>query len=400
MERQAISVSELNEYIRERFDADVLLKNVVLRGEISNYRPNLSGHLYFSMKDEKSAIRCVMFRSSAYKLKFGVENGMKVVAVGNVSVFTRDGQYQLYVSELVPDGVGELYVAFEQLKARLAAEGLFAREHKKPLPRFPKKIAIVTSPTGAAIRDMLRVLKKRYPLAKVLVVPAKVQGEGAAGEITAGIKLVNDKNAADLIITGRGGGSLEDLWCFNEEIVARAIYASRIPVISAVGHEPDVTISDFAADLRAATPSNAAELAVPDSVELMARLDETGAALARRISSAISERKIKLEGIASKKALSSPLYMVDEKRLMLDYLTRQLTAACVNLTAVKARAFAAAAAALDAMSPLKVLGRGYSIATDAAGKAVTDAQTLKPGDKIKLRLHRGGADCEILETHA
>ncbi|MGN1450917.1 MAG: exodeoxyribonuclease VII large subunit [Eubacteriales bacterium] len=396
--QSAISVTELNNRIKNLIDGELSLKNVLVRGEISNYRPNTSGHMYFSLKDEGGVIRSVMFRGYVSHLKFSAENGMKVIAAGYVSVFPRDGQYQLYVTELVPDGIGELYLAFEQLKKRLEAEGLFDPDRKKPLPPMPKKIALVTSPTGAAIRDMLRILKKRWPVAKVLVVPVKVQGEGAAGEIAAGIKLVNRKRAADLIITGRGGGSLEDLWCFNEEIVARAICESEIPVISAVGHEPDFTISDFAADLRAATPSNAAELAVPDISSVYVRLDELSKSRKSAVLGRLELYRQRLDAQVSKKVLSSPLSYVDERGLYLDYVSRRLSTVGERILSSEERRFANLASKLDALSPLKVLKRGYMIGIDGRGNAVRKTADISAGDELELRLSDGRAHCLITEV--
>ena len=264
MAQQVLSITQINEYIRSMMDSDALLAGLAVRGEISNYKMYPSGHHYFTLKDEGGALKCVMFKGNAMRLKFRPENGMKVIAMGKISVYPRDGAYQLYCSGLVLDGVGDLYAAFEQLKAKLAAQGLFDPAHKKPLPRYPGVIGIITSSAGAAVHDMLRILRKRYPLAQVRLLPVRVQGVEAPGEIAAAIGYANYYKLADLLIVGRGGGSIEDLWAFNDERVAYAIYQSEIPVISAVGHEPDVTISDFVADLRAATPSNAAELAVPD----------------------------------------------------------------------------------------------------------------------------------------
>ncbi len=396
--QSAISVTELNNIIKNLIDGELSLKNVLVRGEISNYRPNTSGHMYFSLKDEGGVIRSVMFRGYVSHLKFAAENGMKVIASGYVSVFPRDGQYQLYVTELVPDGIGELYLAFEQLKKRLEAEGLFDPDRKKPLPPMPKKIALVTSPTGAAIRDMLRILKKRWPVAKVLVVPVKVQGEGAAAEIAAGIKLVNRKRAADLIITGRGGGSLEDLWCFNEEIVARAICESEIPVISAVGHEPDFTISDFAADLRAATPSNAAELAVPDISSVYVRLDELSKSRKSAVLGRLELYRQRLDAQVSKKVLSSPLSYVDERGLYLDYVSRRLSTVGERILSSEERRFANLASKLDALSPLKVLKRGYMIGIDGRGNAVRKTADISAGDELELRLSDGRARCLITEV--
>ena len=283
MEQTIFAVSEVNEYIKNMLDTDERLNALFIRGELSNYKVYPSGHHYFTLKDETGALRCVMFRSSAVRLRFRPENGMKVIAFGRITVFPRDGAYQLYCADLTPDGVGDLHVAFEQLKAKLLEEGLFAREHKKPLPPFPHRIAIITSGAGATIMDMLRILGKRYPLSKVLILPVRVQGAEAPAEIAGAIRYANRWKIADVIITGRGGGSIEDLWAFNDERVARAIYASEIPVVSAVGHEPDVTISDFVADVRAATPSNGAELVAPDKEELRKRLAQTQARMAAAV---------------------------------------------------------------------------------------------------------------------
>ena len=394
-ERAVITVTELNEYIKSLLDGDAILKKIAVKGEISNFRPNSSGHLYFTLKDDGGAIRCVMFRALAQKLKFTPENGMKVIAVGGVSSFVRDGQYQLYLSALTPDGIGDLYAAFEQLKRRLSAEGLFDPARKKAIPRYPRLIAIVTSPTGAAIQDMLRILKKRYPIARVLVVPVKVQGAGAAEEIAGAITYLNTKRYIDVIITGRGGGSIEDLWCFNEEVVARAIAASRIPVVSAVGHEPDVTISDFAADLRAATPSNAAELVTPDAAELTLRLEERRTALARTMLARFDTARKRLNDIAGKRVFASPLGYFDEKRMMLDYLSDRFRTIAEKQLTVQNHRLANAAARLDAMSPLKVLGRGYAIALDDSQTAVRSAETLHPGDRLCVRFAAGSAQCEV-----
>ncbi|MCI5810555.1 MAG: exodeoxyribonuclease VII large subunit [Clostridiales bacterium] len=394
-ERAVITVTELNEYIKSLLDGDAILKKIAVKGEISNFRPNSSGHLYFTLKDEGGAVRCVMFRALAQKLKFTPENGMKVIAVGGVSSFVRDGQYQLYLSALTPDGIGDLYAAFEQLKRRLGAEGLFDPARKKAIPRYPRLIAIVTSPTGAAIQDMLRILKKRYPIARVLVVPVKVQGAGAAEEIAGAITYLNTKRYIDVIITGRGGGSIEDLWCFNEEVVARAIAASRIPVVSAVGHEPDVTISDFAADLRAATPSNAAELVTPDAAELTLRLEERRTALARTMLARFDSARKRLNDIAGKRVFASPLGYFDEKRMMLDYLSERFRTIAEKQLTVQNHRLANAAARLDAMSPLKVLGRGYAIALDDSQTAVRSAETLHPGDRLCVRFAAGSAQCEV-----
>ena len=397
MEQKIFDVSEVNDYIKTIMDGDGLLSGLTIRGEISNYKVYPSGHHYFSLKDAGGAIRCVMFRGSAAALRFRPENGMKVLASGRVSVFPRDGAYQLYCQRLTPEGVGDLYVAFEQLKKKLQAEGLFDPTHKKPLPPFPQRIAIVTSAAGAAIHDMLRILGKRYPLAKVILLPVRVQGVEAPAEIAGAIRYVNRFQLADLIITGRGGGSMEDLWAFNDERVARMIYLSQIPVISAVGHEPDVTISDFVADLRAATPSNAAELAVPEQGELRERI----AALRLRLAQA-EERRLKLirqqvEKLQSARVLQNPKNYLEDRRLLLDFQQNKLTAAMRQLVLKKQQDFVARRTALEAMSPLKVLSRGYAMTRDSAGRVVTDAAALKPGEIITVTLRNGEVDAAVRE---
>ena len=306
MAQTILSITQLNEYIRGRMDADPMLAQVAVRGEISNYKLYPSGHHYFTLKDEASALKCVMFKGNALRLRFRPENGMKIIAVGRVSVFPRDGAYQLYCTALAMDGVGDLYAAFEQLKKKLAAQGLFDQAHKKPLPRYPGTIGIVTSSAGAAVHDMLRILRKRYPLSRVRLLPVRVQGAEAPGEIAAAIAYANRYKLADLLIVGRGGGSIEDLWAFNDERVAYAIYESEIPVISAVGHEPDVTISDFVADLRAATPSNAAELAVPDQDALRQSMDSMSAAMAASLNRQLRAARQHLDALSQSPALRSP----------------------------------------------------------------------------------------------
>ena len=360
------SVSQVNGYIKDLLDRDGLLSGLFVRGEISNYKMYPSGHHYFSMKDEGGAIRCVMFRREASRLRFRPENGMKVVAFGRVAVFPRDGQYQLYCQELSPDGVGDLHVAFEQLKEKLFREGLFDQGHKRPIPRYPQRIALITSPAGAAVRDMLRILGARWPLARIVLLPVRVQGVEAPGEIASALRYADQHRVADLIITGRGGGSMEDLWAFNDEGVARAIYDCETPVISAVGHEPDVTIADFVADLRAATPSNAAELAVPDQNELFAALFQYEARLEQAMGSRLERNRRELECLWWARALQ-----VERER------------------------FARLAAALDALSPLKVLGRGYALTTDGAGRVLASVSGVEPGDNVTVRLADGALRCRV-----
>lgn len=399
MQQPVYEVSQINEYIKLRFDDDAFLNNLFLRGEISNYKCYPSGHHYFSLKDAGGSIRCVMFRGSAFSLRFRPENGMKVIAQGRISVFPRDGTYQFYVNQMTVDGVGDLHVAFEQLKAKLLAEGLFDPSRKRPLPRYPHTIAIITSSAGAALRDMLRILRKRYPLCEVKLLPVRVQGEEAPGEIAAALAYANRYRVADLIITGRGGGSIEDLWAFNDERVARAIAASELPVISAVGHEPDVTISDFVADLRAATPSNAAELAVPDQMELRQALAARQALLLTQMQKRLKQERGTLERLASSRVLKSPINYINDRRLQVDYVQHRLTAAFSETVQRKHRRFASLTAKLDAMSPLKVLARGYSMASNGQGTLLRSVKQIKPGDRLTVRFADGSAAAVVEEVN-
>lgn len=390
---EPISVTALNQYIKGMFERERLLSRVLVRSEISNYKVYPSGHHYFSLKDAESSIRCVMFRREAMSLRFRPENGMKVVVSGRVSVFPRDGAYQLYCATMVPDGVGELAFAFEQLKNRLHKEGLFDPAHKKPIPAHPQTIALVTSPAGAAVRDMIRILGARYPMAKVLVVPVRVQGEEAPEEIAQGLDLVNALEMADLIITGRGGGSMEDLWAFNDERVARAIYRSRIPVISAVGHEPDVTIADFVADLRASTPSNAAELAVPDQADLRDRMAHLQARMDRSVDRRLQIWRDALRRLGSSPFLQSPQRAIQEKRLLLDYQQQRLLHAMERQVGEHRQQMGRLAASLDALSPFKVLSRGYSITQTNDGAVVSELKQVEKGDTLRVRVSDGTITC-------
>ena len=392
------TVTEANQYLKNLMEADNNLSLIYIKGEISNYKFHSSGHHYMTLKDETGAIRAVMFKFDAVKLKFRPESGMKVIAKGKITVYPRDGQYQLYIADMIPDGVGALYVAFEQLKRKLAAEGLFNPEHKKPLPRFPKTIALVTSPTGAAVRDMLRILKARWSGAKILIYPVLVQGDGAPPDIIDAINTLNANNTCDLIITGRGGGSIEDLWAFNDEGVARAIFASRIPVISAVGHEPDVTISDFVADVRAATPSNAAELAVPDIMHLKRNLYDMNARISGAIISKIKISKERLGRLSARPVMQSPMNYFAERRITLDRLSDRLVNTIKQKNASNREVFVRLASKLDAMSPLKVLGRGYSFATDECGDIIKSVDSVKQGDKITMSVQDGKINCTVNGT--
>ena len=400
MEQQVLSITQLNEYIRGRMDADPLLNAVAVRGEISNYKQYPSGHHYFTLKDEASALRCVMFKGNALRLRFRPENGMKVIAVGKVSVYPRDGAYQLYCVSLTVDGVGDLYVAFEQLKKKLAAQGLFDPAHKKPLPRYPGRIGIITSSAGAAVHDMLRILNKRYPLSRVYLLPVRVQGAQAPGEIASAIRYANYYRLADLLIVGRGGGSMEDLWAFNDEQVALAIYQSQIPVISAVGHEPDVTISDYVADLRAATPSNAAELAVPDRDALRQSLDAQVSTMAAALTRQLKASRQHLSALAASPALQSPTGYLEQRAQQVLLLKNRLISAQNQSIAVRKQKYIAAAAKLDAMSPLKVLTRGYSMTQREDGTVVRSVSQVEPGERVRISLEDGTLRATVMNKEA
>ena len=395
MEQRVYDVSEVNQYIKNVLESVPELGEILIRGELSNYKIYPSGHHYFTLKDSQGALRCVMFKGAAMKLRFRPENGMKVVAGGRISVFPRDGAYQLYCTSLSADGIGDLYVAFEQLKEKLGREGLFDPAHKKPLPACPQRIAIITSSAGAAVHDMIRILRQRYPIAKVLLLPVRVQGVEAPPEIAGAIRYANRWQLADVIITGRGGGSIEDLWAFNDERVARAIYNSEIPVISAVGHEPDVTISDFVADCRASTPSNAAEIAVPDQKELFNTLQGTGNRLIQAELNLLEKESRRLAGLADKRALKDPSAFLQDRKLYLDFIQQKLAGTARSLLEEDNRRFAQLAAKLDAMSPLKVLGRGYAMAQSMDGTVLKSAWRVNAGDRITVRLGEGRLECTV-----
>ena len=390
------SVSQVNGYLKELVDGDPLLRGLLVRGEVSNYKCYPSGHHYFSLKDEQGSIRCVMFRGDAARLRFKPVNGLSVIAYGRVSVYPRDGQYQLYCTQLMEDGRGALDRAFEELKKKLEAQGLFDPAKKQPLPAYPRRIALVTSPAGAAVRDMIRILRQRWPLTEVLVVPVRVQGEGAAEEIAAGIHQVNNRDDIDLIITGRGGGSREDLWAFNEEPVAWAIALSNIPVISAVGHEPDVTISDYVADLRASTPSNAAELAVPDQQQERQRLEGLTLRLRQAMEVQLDRDRKELRRLEQSRVLRNPVAVVDDQRMRLDSAQRRLAMALERTLRRGRVELAGLAGRVDAMSPLKVLSRGYAIAK-AEGRAVTTVEQVQPGQAMDVLVADGVYHCRVEE---
>ncbi len=400
MNEKTLTVSELNNLIKSLIDCEPMLTNVCVRGELSNYKVYPSGHHYFTLKDSESSLRCVMFKSSASKLRFRPESGMGVTAFGRISVFARDGAYQLYCTNLTPEGTGDLQIAYEQLKAKLAAEGLFDASHKKPLPEYPRKIAIITSSAGAAVHDMIRILGHRWPLTQVVLLPVRVQGVEAPPEIVGAIRYANKYKVADLIITGRGGGSIEDLWAFNDERVARAIYESELPVISAVGHEPDVTISDYVADRRASTPSNAAEIAVPDVNDIRSSIENLDIRKLQAIRKALNNSSARLEDLRNRRVLQSPMAYVEAKRTELDYVRDKLIAVADRYNAANRNKFVRLAASLDAMSPLKVIGRGYSIAADKNGELVRSISDVDVNDKIRLMVSDGMIKCRVEEREA
>lgn len=393
-----LSVSQLNRYIKMNFDADENLANIFISGEISNFTNHYrTGHLYFTLKDDSAAVRAVMFNSSAKRLKFMPEDGMKVIARGRVSVYEASGQYQLYVDDMQPDGVGALNLAYEQLKEKLQKEGLFSEHHKKPLPPYPEKVGVITSPTGAAVRDIINVLGRRFPYAEIVFCPVLVQGDGAHLQLTDAVNLFNSERAADVIIIGRGGGSIEDLWEFNDEGLARAVYNSEIPVISAVGHETDFTICDFVADMRAPTPSAAAELAVPDANELQYALSALKNRMFLNVSSGIADRRSRLEYLTSKGALKSPDEMLSNRSQRLDTAFSKMLSSYENRIGGKKVEFISAATALSKLDPMSVLMRGFAFVYDKNGKNVYSSQALAKGDKINVRFHDGSAVCEVKE---
>ena len=388
------SVSQLNAYVKNLLDEDGSLQTVFVSGEISNFKAHYSGHLYMTLKDEACAVKAVMFASNAARLRFRPENGLKVLVIGRISLYERDGSYQLYITDMQPDGIGSLNLAFEQLKKKLSAEGLFDNLHKKPIPVFPKRVGVVTSATGAAFRDIQNVITRRFPAVDIIIKPVLVQGDGAAADIAAAIELFNRYKAADVLIVGRGGGSIEDLWAFNEEIVARAVFASEIPVISAVGHETDFTICDFAADLRAPTPSAAAELAVPDIRGLRNTLESFSLRQSRALRSYIDLEREKLRSLADSRAMKNPLERINDSRQELASIYDKMFGVVSQQLGSQRALLAACASKLNALSPLAVLARGYSI-TYKNGKPVSDISLLNKGDGIEIRLNNGTFNAEV-----
>lgn len=396
--QQILSITQVNEYIRSMMDADALLTSVAVRGEISNYKCYPSGHHYFTLKDENGALKCVMFKGNAQHLRFRPENGMQVIAIGKISVYPRDGAYQLYCTAITVDGVGDLHAAFEQVKTKLAAKGLFAPEHKLPIPKYPHVVGIITSSAGAAVHDILRILHKRWPLIEVRLFPVRVQGAEAPSEIAAAIEFVNKHKLADVLIVGRGGGSIEDLWAFNDELVAYAIYNSTIPIISAVGHEPDITIADYVADLRAATPSNGAELAVPDQTAILQLLDQFSASMASILFKQINAAKRHLEALKASSALQDPNSYLQQRRKTLQSLHDQIIFSSKQTISIKKQRYIGLAAKLEAMSPLNVLCRGYAMASDADDTIIRTIAQVKPDDYLSIRVSDGQISAKVLNV--
>ena len=394
-EKLTLTVSQLNLYIKDIFNQILVFGDINIKGEISNFKRHTSGHLYMSLKDETGVLRAVMFRSAAVGLDFKPENGMKVIASGRISVYERDGQYQLYINSMKQDGKGDLYAAFEKLKEKLRLEGIFDAAHKKPLPKYPRRVGVVTAPTGAAVRDIINILSRRFPYADIILFPVLVQGGNAAAEISAAIEYFNETHGADVLIVGRGGGSIEDLWAFNEETVARAIYASEIPIISAVGHETDFTIADFAADMRAPTPSAAAELAVPSREELETKFDNVKRRIEVCSKRVIENGRLRLRYCAERPAMTSPMNMVDEQRLNLDRIYKSMEDAVLLKAAEKRQALGISASKLEALSPLATVSRGFALAKTSDGALIRSIKQVKAGDNVKIRVSDGEISAEV-----
>ena len=416
MNKEYLTVTQLTKYIKYKIDNDINLREVYLKGEISNFKAHTRGHFYFTIKDEGSRINAVMFASSASKVKFTPEDGMKILVTGRISVYEATGGYQIYVNEMMEDGVGNLYVAFEQLKKKLASEGLFDDKYKKPIPKIPERVGVITAPTGAAIRDIISTINRRFPLTEVILLPSLVQGEGAKEDIVRQIKRAEDYNL-DVLIVGRGGGSIEDLWAFNEEIVARAIFECPIPIISAVGHEIDFTIADFVADLRAPTPTGAAEIAVPNKADVINYINQLSLRSRKAVGNILELKKKRLDNIKSNYILNNPLDLYSAKIQKLDYLTESLVKNYkviidkekVKLNNIKSRPlfsnplvvldktkqkYALLLSKLDTLSPLKTLERGYSI-VKLNDKAITSIKDLKKDDLINIELKDGSKEAII-----
>ncbi|MBR5809249.1 MAG: exodeoxyribonuclease VII large subunit [Clostridia bacterium] len=393
MEPIMATVSQLNAYMKRVVDGQTALNDIWIKGEISNFKDHYSGHLYITLKDDGGVLKAVMFKAAAASLTFKPEDGMKVIARGRIGVYEQSGTYQLYISEMTPDGLGELYVAYEQLKKKLGEEGLFDDDKKKPIPKYPEKVGVITAATGAAVRDIINVITRRYPYCEIIIYPAQVQGAGAKESIVAGIEYFNEKERCDTLIVGRGGGSIEDLWAFNEEIVARAIFNSEIPIISAVGHETDFTIADFVADLRAPTPSAAAEVAVPSQLELLSKISTMKTRMQQAVINGLKNKRLVIE----KLSMRSPKNRIDDLRQKNDNLLKQAEKSFLLTFEGKKKELAKYLAKLDALSPLGVMARGYAIATEEDGTVIRTISKMSPGKEFSLRLADGECQCEVKE---
>lgn len=392
MEPKVATVSQINHYIKKILDNNIILNDIWIKGEISNFKLHYSGHMYITLKDEGGVLKAVMFKSAASHLQFMPEDGMKVLARGRISVYEAGGAYQLYINEMIPDGVGALYVAYEQLKKRLEAEGLFDPEHKKPIPEYPERVGVITATTGAAVRDIINVITRRYPHAEIIIYPSLVQGEGAAPNIVQGIEYFNKSKIVDTIIAGRGGGSIEDLWAFNEEIVARAIYNSEIPIISAVGHETDFTIADFVADLRAPTPSAAAEIAVPSQIELLSRISSYLQRMNGAAVRGIENRQLRLDRLK----LRNPKEEIENLHITVDTLVKDMQNAYAMSILARKEQLGKICAKLEALSPLHVMSRGYAIPSRDSGELIKSAAELEKDDEFDLRFKDGCRHCKVI----
>ncbi|MBQ6702530.1 MAG: exodeoxyribonuclease VII large subunit [Clostridia bacterium] len=394
--RRIITVSQLNEYIKAVIEGQPALRSLFIKGEISNFTNHYkTGHFYFTLKDENSLVRCIMFKGYSEKLKFVPENGMKVILHGKVSAYPKDGQYQVYADNMEPDGIGALYIAYEQLKAKLEKEGLFDQSKKKQLPKIPKRVGIITSPTGAAIRDIINVLGRRFPYAEGVLFPALVQGEGAPMQLIEGMRYFNSQKNVDVIIIGRGGGSIEDLWAFNNEQLAREIYASKIPVISAVGHETDFTICDFVADKRAPTPSAAAELAVPETMELKQKILNIIGRMDMLIMHNIKNKRQRLMELGGKRVLNTPDFIVDDRRFQLMNLDARMESGMKYTTSLKKELFARYTSKLEALNPMSVISRGYSAVFSDDGKLIKSVDQVEIGDRFNFKTVDGSVSAEV-----
>jgi len=393
MEPIMATVSQLNAYMKRVVDGQTALNDIWIKGEISNFKDHYSGHLYITLKDDGGVLKAVMFKGAAQNLTFRPEDGMKVLARGRIGVYEQSGTYQLYISEMTPDGLGELYVAYEQLKKKLGEEGLFDEAKKKPIPKYPERVGVITAATGAAVRDIINVITRRYPYCEIILFPSLVQGAGAAPNIVEGIEYFNKNKLCDTLIVGRGGGSIEDLWAFNEEIVARAIFQSEIPIISAVGHETDFTIADFVADLRAPTPSAAAEIAVPSQLELLSKIATMESRIKTAIIGGLKNKRLYIE----KLSMRSPKNKIDDLRQRNDNLLKQAEKSFMLSYEGKKKELAKLMGQLDALSPLGVMARGYAIATEEDGTVIRTVKKMTPGKEFSLRLADGERDCVVKE---